>query len=445
MGEYIAWDKSGPLIKIYYLIVLVAFFLVLLKYRKNKFSILIILIFFNGLFAFYGKNLQNAYRIVILAITLYWLFKTDPFRHTNYINIIVSFVVFSLTFLFTSFYNQDYFFIIFSQYSRYFILFSLFFILNKYYQNDSFREWLEKIIYDLLFIQIILSVAKIFLIGLKESIVGSVGSQGGALATSLPMMGFLYIWVRKRGKLNREDWIFTLGLAFIGFISLKRAIWFIMPVLIALLMFFVPKKRIPNRVVFLSILIVPLFFYFGVRLNPFLNKEGKIWGSFDPEYAISYARVYSFGDKDQNEKGTGRGGAALLLFEDFFRFDFSQKDLTGHGLRFIYATDYEAFEEMNFGVSNLGSATGAFQTKVSNGYLGIIALVWFILSILLKIKNRRLKYVIIALLFWEYFLYTGIVIRELSLSFLLLYVVLFSDIIKSRLKVPVHSATLYET
>lgn len=445
MGEFITWAQSGPLVKFYYLIVLVALIFLLIKYRKNRFSILIILIFFNGLVAFYGKNLQNAYRILLLLLTIYWLFRTDPFRHTNYSNIIISFIFFSLTFLYTSFYNQDYFFIIFSQYSRYFILFSLFFVLNKYCQNKSFRDWLEKLIYDLLLIQIILSVAKIILIGLKESIVGSVGSQGGALATSLPMMGFLFIWIRKKGKLDRDDWIFTLGLAFIGFMSLKRAIWFIMPVLISMLMFYVPKRKIPTKAVFLSIIIVPLFFYFGVRLNPFLNKEGEIWGSFDPGYAVNFAKVYSFGDKDQAEKGSGRGGAALLLFDNFFKFDFNQKDLTGYGLRFIYATDYEAFEEMNLGVSNLGSATGAFQTKVSNGYLGIVALVWFVVSILLKIKNRRLKYVVFVFLFWEYFFYTGIIIRELSLSFLLIYVVLFSDTIKSKFIDQGKSAVIYET
>jgi hypothetical protein len=434
MEEIILWEDSGWKLKSYYLIVLVALIYILFKYRKHKFSILIILIFFNGLFAFYGKNLQNVYKIVLVMLTLYWLIRTDPFKYSNSNTIIISFVFFTLTFLYTSFKNNDYFFIIFSQYSRYFILFSLFFILKKYCHIESFRQWLEKLIYDLLLIQVILSVAKFIIIGLRESIVGSVGSQGGALATSLPMVGFMFLWLKEKGKLNNNDWFFTLGLAFIGFMSMKRAIWFTLPVLIAMLMFYVPKRKIPNKVVAFSLLIVPLFFYFGIRLNPFLNKEGKIWGSFDPEYAVNYAKVYSFGDKDQTEKGTGRGGAALLLFENFVKFDFNKKDWMGYGLRFIYATDYDTFQELNLGINHLGSATGAFQTMVSNGYIGIIAFLWFVLSMLIKTNNKRLRIVILLFFFWEYFFYTGIVIRELSLSFLLIYVVLFSDIIKSSIK-----------
>jgi hypothetical protein len=426
MGDII-WQEASIQVKIFYIFVLLAFVYTIIKYRKNKFSVLVILIFFNGLFAFFGKNIQNGYRIGLVLLTLYWLYKSDPFNYSKYGNVIISFVFFTLTFLFTSFNNSDYFFIIFSQYSRYFILFSLFFILKKYCSYVPFSLWLEKLIYDLLRIQVILSVVKLIIIGPTESIVGSVASQGGAVATSLPLLGFMVIWVNKRGKLERDDWFFIAGLGLIGFMSLKRAIWFIMPVLITLLMFYVPRRKIPNKVILLSVLAIPLIFYVGLRLEPTLNREGKIWGSFDPEYAFNYAQVYTFGEKDKNEKGAGRGGATLLLFDKIVNNDIGEKDWTGYGLRFIYAVDYNEFQDLNLGINHLGSATGVFQTMVSNGYLGIVALLWFIISMLLKTKNRRLRTVIILFFCWEYFLYTGIVIRELSLSFLLIYVVIASD------------------
>jgi hypothetical protein len=426
MGDII-WQASSTSVKIYYLIVFLLFVYIILKYRRNKFSILIILIFFNGLFAFYGKNLQNAYRIGLVVLTLYWLYRTDPFKYSRLSNVIISFLFFTVTFLFTSFKNNDYFFIIFSQYSRYFILFSLFFILKKFCLNKSFSLWLEKLLYDLLFIQILLSAVKFLLLGPTESIVGSVASQGGAVATSLPLLGFIVIWLNKKGKLERNDWFFIAGLGFIGFMSLKRAIWFIMPVLISLLMFYVPRRKIPNKVIFFAILAIPFIFYAGLRLEPTLNREGKIWGSFDPEYAFNYAQVYTFGDKAKQEKGAGRGGATLLLFDKIIHNDLEANDLTGYGLRFIYAVDYNEFQDLNLGINHLGSATGVFQTMVSNGYLGIVALLWFIISMLLKTKNRRLKLVVILFFCWEYFFYTGIVIRELSLSFLLIYIVVLSD------------------
>lgn len=427
MGETILWEASGRQIRIYYLLVVFTFIYVLYKYRKQGFSILIILLFFNGLFAFYGKNLQNGYRIVLVILTLYWLFKTDPFKYSNYRTIIISFIFFTLTFLFTSFKNDDYFFIIFSQYSRYFILFSLFFILKKYDYNEPFRIWLEKLVFELVLIQIVLSVAKYIIIGLTESIVGSIASQGGALATVFPMLGFMFIWLKKRGKFETRDWIFTFGLAFIGFLSLKRAIWFIMPILIALFMFYIPRRKIPLKAAFLSLFFVPLVFYMGVRFNPTLNKERTLGGSFDLKYAYNYARDYMFGSKDDNQIVHGRGGATLLVYNKFVSGDVTEKDWFGHGLRFMYATDYEEFNELGLGIDSKGAATGFFQTMVTNGYIGIIATVWFVFSLLFKTKNKRLRYVLLSFFCWEYFFYTGIILRELSLSFLLIYIVLFSD------------------
>lgn len=270
-------------------------------------------------------------------------------------------------------------------------------------------------------------------------------SQGGAVATSLPMLGFMVIWVTKKGKLDRNDWLLIAGLGFIGFMSLKRAIWFILPVLIALLMFYVPRRKIPKKVIFLSLLAVPLIFYIGIRLEPTLNREGKIWGSFDPLYAYNYAQVYTFGDKDKDEKKAGRGGATMLLFNKIVNNNINEKDWTGYGLRFIYAVDYNEFRDLNLGINNLGSATGVFQTMVSNGYIGIIALLWFILSILLNTKYRRLRIVIILFFCWEYFFYTGIVVRELSLSFLLIFVVIFSDVIKPEIIPSKDLPVLHET
>jgi hypothetical protein len=432
MVDVIRWQESGSSIKAYYIIVIFSFIYILFKYRKHSFSALIILFFFSGLFSFYGKSLQNAYRIILLILTLYWLLRTKPFKNSHSNRIIISFIFLTITFLFTSYRNGDYLFIIFSQYSRYFILFSMFFILKKYSNDNLFRNRLEKIIYDLLLIQIILSIFKLIIIGPIESIVGSVASQGGAIATSVPMLGFMFIWVKKKGRLEQNDWVFIIGLIFIGFLSVKRAIWFMMPVIVSLLMFYVPKRRVPNKVILYSVLAVPLIFYLGVRLNPSLNREEKIWGSFDPEYAINYAQVYSFGEKDQKEKGTGRGGATLLLFNKFINSDINDKEWTGYGLRFIYATNYTEFNELNLGINHLGSATGAFQTMVSNGYLGILALVWFITSMLLRAPNKRLRIVLIFFFCWEYFFYTGILIRELSLSFMLIYIVLFSGTIVSE-------------
>ena len=153
--------------------------------------------------------------------------------------------------------------------------------------------------------------------GLNESVVGSIASQGGAIATSLPILGLFFIWYKRRGVFKRKDWIFIVGLIFIGFVSNKRAIWFIFPMMLALLMFYVPKRKIPLNTAIMSIVAIPFVFYLGVRLNPTLNREHKIWGSFNWNYTINYAGTYSFGEQETEEKGVGRGGATLLLYDKF--------------------------------------------------------------------------------------------------------------------------------
>jgi hypothetical protein len=427
MSDIITWQESGILTRVYYFLVLIAFVYMAIKYRKYGLSILIILLFFNGLFAFYGKSLQNAYRIILVIITLYWLIRTNPITFSGFTSIIISFFIFSITFIYTSFLNDDYFFIIFSQYSRYFILFTLFFILRKFVYDVIFRFWLEMLVYDLLLIQIVLSLIKYILIGPAESIVGSVASQGGANATVLPILGFIFIWMKNKGKFETRDWIFTVGLAFIGFVCLKRAIWFIMPILMALILFYVPKQKIPLKVAILALFAVPLVFYMGIRFNPTLNKEGRIGGSFDIKYAINYAQKYTFGSEDINQPGQGRGGATLLVYTKFLSGDFGEKDWLGYGLRFMYATDYAEFDELGLGINSKGAATGIFQTLITNGYIGIFCILFFAYSILIKTKFRRLRYVLFGIFIWEYFFYTGIILRELSLSFLLIYIILFSE------------------
>jgi hypothetical protein len=445
MNDIILWDSSGWNVRGYYLIVLGFLLYYLFRYRKQKLSIYILLLFFNGMFSFYGKNLQNVYRIVLVMLTIYWIIRTNGVKNFNKFSIIGCFIFFSITFLYATITNGDYFFIVFSQYSRYFILFSLFFILRRLFGDQQFRVWIEKLIYEILILQIILSIIKFIIIGTAESIVGTVASQGGAVATTLPMMGFMFLWLKKRGKFERNDWFIIFGLAFIGFVSLKRAIWFIMPILIILLMFFVQKKKIPLKVSIYALLAVPLVFYFGVRFNPSLNKEGHFGGSFDMGYAVDYAQKYMFGEKDINQPGQGRGGATLLLYDKFVNGDLRAQDWLGYGLRFMYTTDYEAFDELGFGISGKGAATGVFQTMVTSGYLGIIATILFVFSLLYQTKNQRLRIVLIGVFCWEYFFYTGILIRELSLSFLLIYVILYSNVIEIDKEREHNIKIVYET
>lgn len=428
MGEnLVVWGASLGQIRFYYVFVMISLIYLLIKYRNSPFSLFIILMFYQGFFSFLSKDIHNIYRIALTFISLFYLFHTQsivPTKRTKYVYL--SFTIFTIVFFLTSIINHDYFNIVFSQYSRYFILFAIFLILNKYQQDEKLKQKLFALIYLLLGIQIFLSVIKFFIMGPTESIVGSIGSQGGALATSLPILGFMFLWILRKGYFDIKDWIFVLSLMVISFVSLKRAIWFVMPIVILLFVFYIPRRKVTIKIGLIALIAIPLIFYFGVRLNPTLNEEGKIGGRFDSQYALDYAKIYMFGDDQNIQKGTGRGGATYLLIDKFFKEDKSINDWFGYGLRFIYATNYEEFEELNFGLNSKGAATGVFQNYVAGGFLGIFATILFSLSMLLNIKGKRIKYVVIGFFLWEYFFYTGIILREYSLSFILIFLIVFS-------------------
>jgi hypothetical protein len=429
------WSVSESRIQLYYLIVIILFIYSLNRYRNNGLFILVVLTFFLGLFVYFGKNVQNGYRIITVIYGLYLAQKSNSFSLISKNQFVTfSFFLFSVLFLWISFYNNDSFNLIFSQYSRYFLIYLFFLILRKKMNNVAFIEKMNQLFYFLILVQIILSIAKFIITGPMESIVGSLSFSGGSYAAIFPLLAFILLWMYRKGIFLRKDWIFIVGLVFIGFVSYKRAIWFMMPLVIGLFMFYVQKKKVPLRVFLLSAILIPLIFYLGVRLNPTLNKELKVWGSFDLGYALDYTKEYSFG-KDEGyseaKTGVGRGGASINLFRNLLTGNLTKEDWIGYGLTLMYVNapmDDEYLKEL-LNINSIGSASGFIQSYVVFGFLGVFVTLLYVFSFLVQIKNSRIRYILIVIFCWEYFLYTGAILREPALSFLLIYLILYSNMI----------------
>ena len=110
--------------------------------------------------------------------------------------------------------------------SRYLIIYLLFLIIFNYRNNKEAYLLIDGVIYDLIIIQIILSVIKLIITGPVEGLVGTIGAQGGAYATSLSILGTIFIWLRKGGKLTRDDWVSIAGLFLVGFVGFHPNITF---------------------------------------------------------------------------------------------------------------------------------------------------------------------------------------------------------------------------
>jgi hypothetical protein len=421
-------------VSLYYFIVLLTFLYIIFKNRSSSIKVLIILCFYSGLAAFYGKTIENPFKIIVVILSIYILLKYNGLKGLNRGEnfLLIVFILFSVSFFYSAIVNGDYFNLIFSQYGKYVTPICFLLVFQRLLAKSAERILsLNTLFINLLTIQIILSFVKIPTIGLQETIVGSISYLGGGIATVIPVLGFILLWLNRQGEIRRRDWRYIILLIFIAFASLKRAIWFIMPVIIIIFMYYIPRKIKVSHLLYVLPLI-PLIFYAGVRLNPTLNKEGKIGGSFDLQYVLDYTQKYSFGKSSEKSKfqpGTGRGGATLLLLTKLINNQpLTSNDYWGTGLRGVYTTDYDQFEDKKYGVSSKGSVTGVFQSYITSGFVGIAITILFIISIISLIKEPRIRISVALLMFWDYLFYSGLILRSQVLFILIFYIIIYSNL-----------------
>ena len=343
--------------------------------------------------------------------------------------------------------------IIFSQISRYVELFLLYFIMKEQIIYRNKKDDILKLFYDIIFMNILISIVKWIIFRHQiEGLVGTICIQGGSHGTSLPIVGFIILWLYKRGNFEWKDWLFTLGLLWIGFTTGKRAVMFILPLVVTIFMTYVKGVKI-NKYMGIGILAMPLLFYLGVRLTPTLNPEHKVWGSFDFEYAFDYAENYQFGSEGvegqidilQSEQqvhyaagsygvgqekieAEGRGGATVALLKLIFGpKKLSEQDLWGIGFRNMYGVDYNEFDKLplTIHINHKGSATGVFQTYVTIGVLGIVVTIIFCFMPFFYIEPFRFRIVLLGIVLWEYFMYTGDIFRTPAFMAALLFVIAY--------------------
>jgi hypothetical protein len=203
-----------------------------------------------------------------------------------------------------------------------------------------------------------------------------------------------------------------------------------MPVFILLFMYYVPRRIKANHLLY-AFPLIPLIFYAGVRLNPTLNKENKVGGSFDFQYVLDYSQNYTFGKTSESpgiQLGQGRGGATFLLFDKLTNSNsLTLKDIWGTGLEGIYTTDYEQFENENYGVNSKGSITGVYQSYLTSGFVGVGLTIFFIISILGLVREPRIRITLALLIFWDYFFYSGLILRAQALFVLFLFIIIYSN------------------
>lgn len=452
---YIFYDLNVPAQFIMQATSWFAFIYLLRCYKQDRVAVLLLLMFFPSLFIFLGVNVHNLYKAGVLGYTLYCMIKQKAWKHTQTIDSLWTgvFMLFSgAYFISVSQTTGNTITIVFSQFARYIETYCLYFLLkDRVCDKQQGAKYLQ-ILYFVFLVQIIVALVKLIVFrGYQiEGLVGTMTISGGAQGTTIPILGFIVLWFYRNGKMAWKDWMFVVGLLLVGFTTGKRAVWFVLPFVIAAFMIYVQGIRL-NKYIVLGIVAIPIVFYFGARLTPTLNPEHKVWGSFDLEYMFDYAETYQFGEEGLT--GTiehpvqvssmggklsttgpidaeGRGGATVALIELLFSdYPLQKGDIWGIGFSNMYSLDYATFAKLPLTISlnHKGSATGLFQSYVTTGYVGIFTTILFCFLPFFFIRHKRLRWVLLGIAAWEYFMYTGMIFRTPAFMAVFLLVLFYSN------------------
>lgn len=439
---------------IYNIVLLLAYLWFLKKYLSNSFALLLITLFFGGLFMDFGNQLigkiifgtikrstigTGIWQFITFIWTLYFYNKSK--NQKNYYNnktIKIAFYVYISYFIIsTLFINHDSFGLIISELHKDVIPFLMFFVIARKMQNSSIAINLKLLFYRLLNAQIIFSIAKILILMRPyEGLVGSLtGIANGGPGTTLPLLGLIFIGINSKMDLKIKDIWLIIGLLLTGFLAGKRAVWLLFPILYLLLSLYVYRKRIIKKIIFATFFVV-FFIYIGIRLMPSLNPDNEVWGSFDPEYAWNYGQKYSMGKEnasDEIEEGTGRVGALVLAYNQITS-DLPENSLFGYGISYLVVSQDNYYDSSHWwGIDHRGSITGILYKYFSIGLFGAIIYTILITLIISNVNNKKLKLVIILLVLFDFIFYNATIVNFPSLFTLLFFEMFFStDEIKNN-------------
>lgn len=424
---------------IYYLIVAVLFCFFIYRYRQSIVALLVICLFFNGVFVFmlpHGAQWVRAVTFVWCCLLFFKLNLIAILRKYQWLT--VSFVCFSLYFLFDTFLcTGDKVVIILSQYSKYFVPFIVLLAFIHYAQIDSrYLPWFNSLFGELVFIQIVITIVKIVLMRGQwwEGMVGTFGGpKGGGAGTAFPVVALCWLAINTNMKLTGwKSWGFIAGLLAIGIMSGKRAVIILFPVMFVILGMWVAKRKYPKQVMYI-LLLFPLLLYFGLRLTPTLNPERKVWGSFDPAYAWNYAMNYSLGEEDKSgERGIGHGrvGADKLLWQMITDTDnYTAQSWFGLGLRQAYSYDIDNYYDSNanWGVNHRGSLTGVFMSYIAIGLIGVVLLMIYYYCLFRLMPYKRLRFACYGYVMFDFVFYNSTASREPAIAVLMCFLIVYSN------------------
>lgn len=288
---------------------------------------------------------------------------------------------------------------------RMFLRIVVIFVLFHHIQlNHHTTDKLLRFIILLFITQIFVNIGKYLIIGQTEPYIGSMSILGGSLTTVFSLIDISFAFSAYLYERKWKYLMLIVGFFLFSMIGSKAVMILFMPVLLliqylyfwkrsGLLSFARVLKLLPlTSFIFLSV-------YAGVRLNPRLNPEGKIGGSFVPDYVISYIdKCSNPGRPIRGAEYSGRGEAPYAVYTFLKEYGLANF-LFGLGPGDVLMSRYtipkeevygeEGITAMKYGIG-YGARTGLLFTALQVGLFGLILYFLLITKMFTGIRKEYL-------------------------------------------------------
>ena len=408
---------------------LIALFIYILFLRNIKFTTLslIILLLFNQGYIILLDESNRPSKVLFIILSLLLLFKgiNNLKLDKREQRILLLSILFTFFFFLNYIVNGISLIWASYQYYKYFVPIVLFFALKGINMSSEDATYYGNLVIKLILFQVAFSILKLIIIGFRENITGTISNTGGSIGVSYSILGTIFYWAMNGKEIKGKDWLYILSFLIVPIASNKRAIWFIYPLIIFLLMLDKINRLSPKRIAYIIILI-PCLIYFGFRLNPSLNPEKKLWGSFDFNYGVNYALSYSgvSEEKLMSPYAQGRWGASSAIVKTTFQNPFSRESLLGFGRSRRGEINTDIFNPTDYGLMPGTMISSLGIMIVQMGWPATLLLILLFINMIYTIPDKKIANIIAFYGILDVVLYGGDLICNPIHNILLILVIM---------------------
>lgn len=174
----------------------------------------------------------------------------------------------------------------------------LYFVVIYNEHNEAILSLVRKTIVFFVLLQIPAFLIKLGLFGFVEMYVGTVAWKEGSMTTLITLIPAAFYFSKYLDERSRYQ-LFMVGLfVLLSQVGGKRATLVYAPMVLGgqylvYLKYGGHSLQKAIKPVFMFVFLLAAVSYAMLRLNPWLNPEGKIGGSFDPVFAIEFITTYN--------------------------------------------------------------------------------------------------------------------------------------------------------